>query len=269
MNETFQALLNEAAFTKEILLSGVTQIRKANYAQKGFYFQSFTSLATGLERIGKLCLLLDYYIKNNGQFPDLNYLKNQIRHDLLLLYLKSKDTVQHFKIHFRYLNNLDDSLYQEILSILSNFAKGDRYSNIDFLVTQSKSSDPIAEWHNKIDLRLFNEKISKQKKQTIAANAQIVDSLLRGHASIRHTSETGTTLTDFRSASYLTGVTEAVIPFRQLCISQIIRYWIELLSRLQHLAMRVGRQEIPYFDEIFAPFYNDDNFLKKTKDLTK
>ena len=65
MNDTFQAFLNEAVFTKEIISSLVTQIRKADYAQKGFYFQSFTSLATGLERIGKLCLLLNYYIKNN------------------------------------------------------------------------------------------------------------------------------------------------------------------------------------------------------------
>jgi hypothetical protein len=46
MNNTFRALLNEAHFTKEILVSGVAQIRQANYAQKGFYFQSFTSLAT-------------------------------------------------------------------------------------------------------------------------------------------------------------------------------------------------------------------------------
>jgi hypothetical protein len=55
-NEAFKALLKEARFTKEMLGSGATQIRKANYATKGVYFQAFTNLSTGLERIGKLCL---------------------------------------------------------------------------------------------------------------------------------------------------------------------------------------------------------------------
>jgi len=40
-NEQFKSLLKEAQFTKEMLGSGETQIRKANYAKKGAYFQSF------------------------------------------------------------------------------------------------------------------------------------------------------------------------------------------------------------------------------------
>jgi hypothetical protein len=55
--QTFIALVNEAEFTKEMLGAGATQIRQANYATRGIYFQAFTSLATGLERIGKLCLM--------------------------------------------------------------------------------------------------------------------------------------------------------------------------------------------------------------------
>ena len=81
-SETFRALVNEAMFTKDILGAGATQIRKGNYAQKGMYFQSFTSLSTGLERIGKLCLMLDYYIEHGGHFPDFRYLKNEIGHDI-------------------------------------------------------------------------------------------------------------------------------------------------------------------------------------------
>jgi len=73
--ETFKALLKEAQFTKEMLGSGATQIRKANYATKGVYFQAFTNLSTGLERIGKLCLMLDHYIETNGKFPDSKYFK--------------------------------------------------------------------------------------------------------------------------------------------------------------------------------------------------
>jgi hypothetical protein len=53
----FRALLREAEFTKQMLASGATQIRAANYATKGIYFQAFTSLSTGIERIGNSAYL--------------------------------------------------------------------------------------------------------------------------------------------------------------------------------------------------------------------
>ncbi|ULQ61031.1 hypothetical protein K7I13_07200 [Brucepastera parasyntrophica] len=74
-NDVFDALLKEAQFTCEMLCAGYTQIRKANYARRGIYFQAFTSISTGLERIGKLSLILDYGIKNNSSFPNLEYMK--------------------------------------------------------------------------------------------------------------------------------------------------------------------------------------------------
>jgi len=37
-NDVFRALLKEAQFTKEMLGSGATQIRKANYAKKGVLY---------------------------------------------------------------------------------------------------------------------------------------------------------------------------------------------------------------------------------------
>ena len=92
-SNTFRALLNEAQFTGELLGSGATQIRHANYATKGIYFQAFTSLSTGLERIGKLCLMLDRYIELNGSFPDLKYLRNELGHNLILIYQKSRKIV--------------------------------------------------------------------------------------------------------------------------------------------------------------------------------
>ena len=69
-SKEFIALLDEALFTKDILGIGVTQLYKANYAQRGIYYQTFICLSTGIERIGKLCLILDSYIENNGKFPN-------------------------------------------------------------------------------------------------------------------------------------------------------------------------------------------------------
>ena len=258
--------MEEASFTKEILISGVVQISKANYAQKGFYFQSFTSLATGLERIGKLCLLLDYYINNNGVFPDIKFIKNQINHDLKLLYDKSRELTNAHSIKFKYLDNLDDEIHENMISILSAFAKGDRYSNIDFLVTSKTKSDPILEWHLKVDEILFEKKVSKKGKKKIHLNAMLIEQLIGSHSSVRHFSESRKELTNLYGSSFLTGMNESIVRFRQFHILQIIRYWFEILWTLQYRAMSLGREEIPFFNELFAEFYNSDEFFLKTKD---
>lgn len=101
LGETIKTLIKEAQFTNEMLGEGATQIRRANYAAKGIYFQAFTALSTGLERIGKLCLMIDYYIKSGGNFPYLAYLKNQIGHKIDLIYRKSQLVVRERSLSFQ------------------------------------------------------------------------------------------------------------------------------------------------------------------------
>lgn len=264
INSTFRALADEATFTKEMLASGTTQIGKANYAQKGIYFQAFTSLATGLERVGKLCLMLDYYVKNNGQFPDRTVLKNQIGHNLQLLYQKSKEIVTQGGISFQFLSDLDGPLHQEILIILSDFAKGDRYSNIDFLVTQTRDSDPIFEWYEKVDKVLYDLRVSDGKKKRIESNANLIHQIMSPMTMVLYSSESGNEITTLGNASFQTGMNKAICKYRQLYVLQIIRYWTELLGSLQHRAMGINNEDIPAFSEIFAIFYNyDDYFLTR------
>jgi hypothetical protein len=163
-NQTFQALLEEAQFTNEILGTGATQIRKANSSKKGVYFQSFTSLSTGIERIGKLCLILDFYIKNGGEFRELDLRKN-VGHDLLKLYTESLEIVDKRSIQFEFLNDLETEIHQNILKVLPSFSKGDRYSNINYVVKEKKRSDPILSWHDKVDSLLYEKCLSEKRKR--------------------------------------------------------------------------------------------------------
>lgn len=265
LNDTFVILLKEAQFTKEMLGSGATQIRKANYASKGIYFQAFTSLSTGIERIGKLCLMLDHYLYNDGSFPDLNYMKTQIGHRLMLLYDKSREVIERRSITLDHLQDLSDPVQQAILRILHDFAEGDRYSNINLLIGSRQAGDPIAAWFNEVDVPLYQTRVSERKKQSIARNAGAVAALMGSHASVLHTAETGTEISDIEEASQQTGIYEAVAPYRQLYVLQIIRYWVELLSNLAYMAQGLGRNEIPFFGELFAAFYNDDSYFRTRK----
>lgn len=266
---TFVALLKEAQFTKEMLGSGATQIRKADYATKGVYFQSFTSLSTGLERIGKLCLMLDYYLDTNGQFPDSRYLKNEIGHNISLIYSKSLAVIRKRSVSPKYLHDLNGEIHQNILSILSTFAQGDRYSNIDLLVGNPRRRDPVANWFERVDQLLFDRHVTAKKKARIEANALAANRMLGSFTSVRHISETNTEITSVYNGSYRTGMQSAVAPLRQLFVLQIIRFWVELSWHLELQARRRGSEDIPFLCEIFAMFYNSDSYFRTRKTWDK
>gem|GEM_PF-5732339 len=87
--------------------------------------------------------MLDYYIDNKGKFPDSKYFK-KIGHDLSHIYAESMNIVQKRSISLKFLKNLDGAIHQNILTIPSDFACGDRYSNINILGGAIRGSDPIA-----------------------------------------------------------------------------------------------------------------------------
>ncbi|AXW14878.1 hypothetical protein CJO84_07885 [Ralstonia solanacearum] len=155
------------------------------------YFQAFTSLSTGLERIGKLCLMLDHYIQTRGRFPDFKYMKYEIGHKLGLLYQRSQEVIGRRSISLDSLQELSDPVHQAIVSVLHNYAEGDRYSNINLLVGSPQTNDPVAAWFNEVDLPLFAAKVSDRKKEIIKRNAAAIAAMMGSHSSILHISETG------------------------------------------------------------------------------
>ncbi|TKB70101.1 MAG: hypothetical protein E8D52_03365 [Nitrospira sp.] len=263
LTPVFQALLNEAQFTRQILGSGCTQIRRANYATKGTYFLALVSLSTGIERLGKLCLMLDHYLEH-GRFPDLAHLKQQIGHRLLLLYQRTDALVTRRGLQLKYRQQLSDPFHSAILDCLHRFAEGDRYSNINLLVGAPSSSDPISLWHEKVDMPLFDKHVSPARKVLIGSKARAMAQMMAGHTMVLYTSETGDTISDMENASYRTGVFEFVGPYRQLYVLQIIRYWVEVLSELQHRAMRIS-SDIPEFSEVLGIFQGEDAYFKSRK----
>lgn len=264
-NSIMQALIKEAHFTCEILCAGVIQIRKTNYAKKGIYFQSFASLSTGLERIGKLCLILDYYIRNNGKYPDNSYLKHDMGHDIEVMYQELLKIKQEYNLTFDFLKDLESDIHKEILCILSQFAKGDRCSELNLIANRSSHEDPIKVWYENVDLYCYNKFVTKNKKATIQQNAKIIGQLIGASAMIGCTKEDENDADKVENASFRTCVFEAVAPMRQLYVFQIIRFFVEMLICLQYKIMQETILEVPYFSEIFGIFYNNDQYIETRK----
>lgn len=262
MNTFYDALTKEAQFTCEILCDGITQIRKANYAKRGIYFQAFTSLSTGYERIGKLCILLDNMITSNGTVPDAKLFQNELRHNLIRIYEKVKNLQQKRNYCLEFIQSLDPEEHLKILSILSDFAKGDRYSNFDLIMGKNNYQDPIEKWHHEVDSMIYDKKVSKKKKAEIEYNARTISFLADSFTMISYTKEDGSKIDTVYEGSHSTGITEAVQPYRQLYTFQIARYFMEVLSALKNDWRKNSDFSIPSFDEIFRVFYNSDSYVK-------
>lgn len=264
----FKSLLHEATLTNEMLAAGATQIRNANYAARGVYFQAFTSLATGLERIGKLALILDHIADGHGALPDtvfFKHLKHKVGHNLRAIYSALREAQARRNMRVRFLSSLDHPIHSAVLSVLHDFAMGDRYSNISALAGTQQRDDPLATWHKTVDLPLFETSVKEHKKAEIRAKASAIGGVLGPYAMVLHFSELGSEITDLTEASYRTGVTLAVAPYRQLCVLQVLRYFVEILWCLEGLAHSAGSNDVPAMGEIFAAFYNDDTMFRSRK----
>jgi hypothetical protein len=166
-------------------------------------------------------------------------------------------------------SELNDPIQIRILDIFTRFAKGDRYANIDFLVNSKRQGDPINEWYEQIDKRLYDLRVSKKKKIRIRANADLMDSLMTPLTMVRHTEESGDAITTVSKASFLTGVNSAIAKYRQLYVLQIVRYWVELLLMINIKNYQTGQSEIPDLSEYFAIFYNSDKYFLTRKTYEK
>lgn len=265
MTTIYKALVTEANFTSDLLESGVTSIGKANYASRGKYFEAFNSLSIGLERIGKLCLLLDYYIENDGKFPNDKTMRS-FGHDLMKLYQRSLTIVSKHEIKLNYLQDLSDPIHQSVLNILSSFAKGDRYSNINLLTEDGTPTDPIKKWFEEVDIVLFEKRVSTKKKKSIQINAHFFGEFMKNIGMVYHLSETGEVIDDLENSSFKTGMTESISKYRILYVAQMVRYWVEILRGLQFKAIKKTAQEdIPWMSESFSIFSNSDSYLLTRK----
>ena len=269
-SKTFIALLEEAQFTKEILAIGVTQLYKANYAAKGIYYQSFTCLSTGIERLEKLCLILDYYIQNRGALPSYEYVRHY-GHKIPDLYNACHDIVKQHKMGFRFRYKMDKDIHQAIINLLGSFAESSgRYSNINILTGKERNStDCIEQWFHNVDIPLYNKHISKRRKDGIEYRAAVLGNIMNQFAIVRFSTEDNTELTNAIEGSRRTGMWEAVAPYRQLYMLQIIRYLVELLMELGDKAMAIQYADIPHFGEIFGLFYNDNEYFRSRKTWDK
>lgn len=162
---------------------------------------------------------------------------------------------------------MDESIRRAIIELLGDFAEtSGRYSNINILLgKKEKSNDCVEQWFRDVDMPLYSKHITAKRKNGIEQRAIAIGSLLSSYSLVRFMAEDNRELTDAAEASRRTGIWEAVAPYRQVYMLQIIRYLVELLIGLGHKARKNGPEDIPHFGEIFGLFYNSNAYFRSRR----
>ncbi|MCX5817043.1 MAG: hypothetical protein NTX75_12525 [Proteobacteria bacterium] len=140
---------------------------------------AFFELSIGFERLMKTILVIDHMNKNRLTIPPGLKLKS-LGHDLVGLFsaCKSLDTARDVK---EFLEIKQDSIEDRIIKFLSDFAKTDRYHNLDHLTGKTVPKDPLAEW-SKILKKVLESDVSARHIKKITQKTNVISSLIESRS---------------------------------------------------------------------------------------
>lgn len=161
-DKDYQLLVQEGHLTMSSLLGGLNSIRNANIdeAHRGLFYSGLFELATGFERLMKIVVLLEHKINNDLRNPTNNQLKS-FGHNILELH---SGCLKLAKGHGLKIELGVNDAQQDILKVLSTFAKGSRYYNLDQLTSANKDEDPIDQWLSVIQYHIWGLRSDVREK---------------------------------------------------------------------------------------------------------
>jgi hypothetical protein len=260
----FVALLDESALAAEAMAFGATVLGRANYAHQGYYAQAFFSLSVGLERCGKLALVLDHALTNGGSFPSKKTLKTY-GHDLQKLLAETEAIASK---HGLGATRPASTIHDGIVSTLTDFAtNATRYYNLELLAGDPlavSQASPIASWHRDVSQPIASTHYSDDRRKKDEQKARTLEAFTGSLTSVRFRSEAGDLINSVFEGSRRTAERNAVVPWERMYVMQFGRFFGSVLSELAYQAQAAGML-IPYLFEFFGIFNNDDSYFRSRR----
>jgi len=169
VDNVYICLIDEVDTSVKLLKKGMSELQSINGAND-FYHVPILLLSSGYERLIK-CLLCLVSMDDNGRIEKAPFEKGRKGHNLdylierLLAVCKQKNYSSKFPAAKKDIDMLNNDKYlRNIISILSEFAQGGRYYNLDIVLEgNSKYKEPKAVWE-KLELNIFQSKGDFSKK---------------------------------------------------------------------------------------------------------
>jgi len=139
----FRMMTQEGHLASTSLLASFEALAKLDYDKPGTVYSMLFQLATGLERVMKIVIILDHKARNDLANPSDMQLR-RLGHSITDLYLVLRSTGETLSITDGWFEA--NTVHGEILATLSEFARSSRYYNIDQLVSGRDNLDPLIRW---------------------------------------------------------------------------------------------------------------------------
>ena len=262
-----RALAREISLAAQALCTGITALRKANSAKIGLYYEAFFNLATGLERLCKIVLIVDYAIDHNGEFPTDNGLR-KFGHNIRKLVCETKRIRAKHYYDGTLAQFPNDEVVTQAIIFLSEFASSARYYNLDFLQIQGKSNvrhDPIFSWYDIVGSEVLRKHYTARISENHRAMAKDIGEELETNTSVYIAVEDDSMITNVASMLVQYKKTEVVQRWAQFYILRLARYLSMLISDLENEAHRRDFRSVPYLSEFLWPFRVPDRDFKRRK----
>jgi hypothetical protein len=146
--ETFTLLQNEGYLMQGCFKSSLRSVLKAPSGEPGPFYSAFFNYAIGLERLLKVLLMLDHW-HDERKFLDNAQLKKfggKSGHNVAMLHASVLPLFPKYHVERNDEWELD-SINNDLLNFLADFANGSRYFNLDQLAGSSNHAEnPIYRW---------------------------------------------------------------------------------------------------------------------------
>jgi hypothetical protein len=260
------AIQREAQLAAEQIAAGVTVLGRANHMETGLYSQAFFGLSIGLERLGKLIIVADYAIEHSGSFPTDAYLR-KIGHNLQDILTRCEAIGKTVDAQRSYASRPGDPVHKGIEEVLSKFAAGSRYYNLDYIAgVTGQELDPIAMWWVKVSKPICKCHHSDGQRKKDSTAAPFATECLGGYSLVLSHAEDGTEIDDIGSVFARACQTAVVQKYGRLYTLQIVRWLASILWELSFSgAYQKGIEPLSGLNEPFAIFHNEDRLLRNRK----
>jgi hypothetical protein len=259
--KAFAALLREGSLAGYMVTTGVNLLHESATSPTGVFSAALFNLSVGIERLGKLVVVLDC-LETGGAFLTDGELKHRYGHDIDSLFKAAADIVTKRQLKFEFGGVPDDPIHQGILRVLTGFATTTRYYNLNFLGSKGKTahSSPEEAWAQLVAEPILARHYSKKQQKRDVSDALNVTKSLSGVMIVNKFTREGEHLTTVYDA-YIYGAKAGVIfDFAQFYTLQIIRFFVQMLAELEG-----GDERVPFFSEVLRVYYNNDDLLRETK----
>lgn len=260
---SYLLLQQEGYLISSSLTTGLTELRAAHVHNKGAFYTALFNLSVGFERLLKAIVIIDHMLDNGLAVPTKSQLQAR-GHNIVDLYDECERIGVKRQLHIPSRTQLD-AIDQELLLLLSDFARVTRYHNLNALSASQNGADPLARWGQLI-ITILSHDVPERQKYKILTQANIVATAI-DDVTVTLMHGLDQTLLTTSEALSLPGLHEQAVRFAVLRFVKILSPVRGLLAGVSHGAYGLG--PVPAFPQMheFLQWLCDDRHyvLRKKK----